>query len=689
MRTRSNTKRLIFVALAVAAITAMSVMWLRSTPVSAQKSGAVGVGVQAASSVDEARQALAQAQAEEKIKQTKDAGRQVEVALRAYVDAIDRRVAEIFARLQELDVLIGNFRDTPFDIRNEQRKAPDAALLAEYNALQSELVAINPEPLAPGNLNAVVESEPNNTCLTADDLALGANNCRVGTGAITAGDIDFWSFTAPAGSRVWAYVDTGGGQSSPLNDRDSFLSLFGANCGALIEEDDDDGTGNGGDSVTESTFASVIAGRTLAAAGTYTLAVEGFGPTSVINPYRLFVVVTTGAGSPEAEANNTTGTANPGLLAGATSVVKTGSITPAGDVDFFTVVANAGDVIFVAGDGNPERDATNTDLVIDIIHPDGRGLMQPPIDSGLGGSATNPEGEAGAFSINVSGTYFIRVSGFGTSTGTYGLLIARCNPLSICPTTTFNGILGQGSAEVTNDTSGIQLGRLNRFVDQTGACNNVRTCPGLFSAVGARPFDAYTFTNASASPACVTVNVDALACLVNNFLVVAAYLGPYDPNNQCLNYLADIGGSPNPNGVFSFNVPGNATFTLVITAANASPTVCTTPYRVTVVGLPTFATSIQDPVTGNTLLFDCTTGNFTFFNCATGATASGRLGCIVGPDGCTRFIGGGGGNKGGQASVSGSFNTCTGVGSVTVTLNNGTVFNINDTNINNNSCFCP
>ncbi len=233
------------------------------------------------------------------------------------------------------------------------------------------------------------------------------------------------------------------------------------------------------------------------------------------------------------------------------------------------------------------------------------------------------------------------------------------------------------------------MGRLNRFVDQTGACNNVRTCPGQFSAVGARPFDAYSFTNASSSSACVTVIVDAQACLGNNFLVVAAYLGAYNPAAQCTNYLADIGGSPNPTGVFSFNVPGNATFTLVVTAANASPTVCTTPYRVTVVGLPTFATSIQDPVTGNTVLINCTTGNFTFFNCATGATLSGRLGCIVGPDGCTRFIGGGGGNKGGTASISGSFNTCTGAGSVTVTPNGGGAITITDPNINNNSCFCP
>ncbi|HEX5733686.1 MAG TPA: DVUA0089 family protein [Blastocatellia bacterium] len=688
MRTRSNTKRLIFVALAVAAITAISLMWLRSTSVSAQKSGALGVGVQAASSVEEAREALAQAQAQERIKRTKDAGRQVEAALQGYIAAVNARIEAIFARMQELDALMGIMTTEAFDLPVEQRKEPPAALLAEYNALQTELLAINPEPLAPGNLNATVESEPNNTCPTADDLALTANVARVGTGSITAGDIDFWSFTAPAGSRVWAYVDTGGGQSSPLNDRDSFLSLFGANCGALIEEDDDDGTGNGGDSVTESTFSSVIAGAPLAAAGTYTLAVEGFGPTSVINPYRLFVIVTTGAGSAEAEPNNTAATANPGLLAGANSVVKTGSITPAGDVDFFTVVANAGDVFFIAGDGNPERDATNTDLVLDITHPDGRTLMQPPVDSGLGGSPTNPEGEGFSFAVPISGTYAVSVRGFGVSTGTYGLVIARSSPRTICPTTTFTGILGQNSAE-NPGVSGIQLGRLNRFVDQTGACNNVRTCPGLFSAVGARPFDAYTFNNPSSSPACVTVIVDAQACLGNNFLVVAAYSGPsYDPTNQCLNYLADIGGSPNPTGVFSFNVPATSSFTLVITAANASPTVCTTPYRVTVVGLPNFTQSIQDPVTGNTLLFNCTTGNATFFNCATGVSVSGRVGCIQQIGSCNLFIGGGGGNKGGPLNVSGVINTCTGEGSATVTIG-GVVVNLSDPNVNNNGCFCP
>jgi hypothetical protein len=183
--------------------------------------------------------------------------------------------------------------------------------------------------------------------------------------------------------------------------------------------------------------------------------------------------------------------------------------------------------------------------------------------------------------------------------------------------------------------------------------------------------------------------VDAQACSGNNFLVVAAYTGSYDPANQCTNYLADIGGSPNPVGVFSFNVSGGATFTLVVTAANASPTVCTTPYRVTVVGLPNFAQSIQDPVTGDTLQFNCLTGDFRFVSCTTGVVLTGRGGCIQQIGSCILTFGAGGGNKGGPGSVFAQINTCTGAATVTIRLNDGTVIVLNDTNINNNSCFCP
>lgn len=677
MNLPKTRKSLSLIALTLIGLSATSLLWLQSTPVRAY--AVKGDRLQ------DARAALDQAKSNEKLLQHKESSRTAEAALQDYNAAVEARVAEIYARLRDLNDAIGQGTTSPFDVREEATKPPNPTLLAEYQELQSELAALIPGPLAPGNLNSQAEVEPNNTSLTANALALGVNESTVATGAILAADVDFYSFTAPAGAKVWAYVDTGGGQSAPANDRDSFLTLFDSAV-AIVEEDDDDGTGNGGDSATESGFGSTIAGRTLTAGGTYFLAIRGFGATSVINPYRLFVAVTTGPGSTETEPNNTAATANPLLGLGGTIANRNASITPAGDVDFHSIVAAAGDVYYISADGNPERDATNTDMVLQFVAPDGRDFLTPAADSGLGGSATNPEGESFSIVTPTAGTYTIRVSAFGTGTGTYSLMVTRASSLAICAVTEFTGILGQNSVQKPG-ISGTQNGRLNRFVDQTGACNNVRTCPGLFTTVGARPYDAYSFTNAASAPACVTVQVDAQACLGTNFLVAAAYLGSYNPASQCTNYLADIGGSPNPVGVFSFNVPGNATFTLVITAANASPTVCGTGYKVTVLGLPTFSTSIQDPVTGNTLQFDCLTGNYTFVSCSTGVVVSGRGGCVV--FGCTLIFGAGGGNKGGPASVFAQVNTCTGTGSATVTLINGTIFNLSDGNLNNNSCFCP
>lgn len=684
MNTPKIRKRLILMALMLMGLAAISPIWLRSTPVRAQSK----VGNSAQSKVDDrlsnARAALDQAKSNERALQNKDASLTTEVALRDYNAAVEARVAAIYARFTEINNLIGQETSSAFDVR-DGAKPPDPKLLAEYQNLESELAALTPGPLAPGNLNALTEVEPNNTAATANARTFGVNECTVVTGAITAGDLDFYSFTAPAGARVWAYVDTGGGQSSPANGRDSFLTLFDSAV-AIIEEDDDDGTGNGSDSSTESGLASTIAGRTLTAGGTYFISVEGFSPTTVINPYRLFIVVTTGTGSAEVEPNNTAATAN-GIL-GATGTVghRTGSITPAGDVDFYFIVAAAGDVFYISGDGNPERDATNTDLVIQFVSPDARNFLTPAADSGLGGSATNPEGESFSIVTPTAGTYTVRVSGFTTSTGTYALIASRCNAAPICGVTEFTGMLGQNSTQKPG-VSGIQNGRLNRFPDNTGACNNVRTCPGLFTTVGARPFDAYSFTNVSTNASCVTVEIDAQACLGTTFLVVAAYLGGYNPASQCTNYLADIGGSPNPAGVFSFNVPANATFTLVVTAANASPTVCATAYRVTVIGLPNFQFSIQDDVTGDTLQWDPATGNYRFTACSTGISVSGSGGAVV--FGCDATFGAGGGKKGGPAEVNATANLCTRTGSATVRLNSGQTFTLNDSNIDNNSCFCP
>ena len=94
---------------------------------------------------------------------------------------------------------------------------------------------------------------------------------------------------------------------------------------------------------------------------------------------------------------------------------------------------------------------------------------------------------------------------------------------------------------------------------------------------------------------------------------------------------------------------------------------------------------LQDDADPNEVLqINSITGDYQFLNCATGLTVDGRGGAVR--FGCNFSFGSGGGNKGGPATVSASVNTCTNQGTATVRLNNGTTFNINDTNTLNNTC---
>ena len=116
------------------------------------------------------------------------------------------------------------------------------------------------------------ETEPNGTAGTADSMAtqLAATRYLLVAGAIDpGGDVDFYTFTAAAGSRIWLLADTGGPQTPASTGRDSVLDLLAADGTTVIETDDEDGTGNGGDGTIESGSASVIAGRTLTAGGYY------------------------------------------------------------------------------------------------------------------------------------------------------------------------------------------------------------------------------------------------------------------------------------------------------------------------------------------------------------------------------------------------------------------------------------
>jgi hypothetical protein len=283
-------------------------------------------------------------------------------------------------------------------------------------------------------LTPTPESEPNNTPATADPLTL-TGGCQVASGSISpAGDLDYFSFTAPPGSKLWARVDT----SASTTDLDSVLTLFEADGTTVIEEDDDDGIANGCDTTVESRFVSSIAGRTLSAGGTYFLRVRDFASANTITAYTLEVVVTT-ASSPESEPNNTAASANPIVTALSPIGMRTAEINPIGDVDYYSVVAGAGSSLFISADGDPERNGSGTDVVVDVIAPNGSTVLMS-VDNTDNGGFPPPPSEAFCFNIATAGTYFIRVTGFTSSTkmstGTYSLMVADCSPPIVAQTPT-------------------------------------------------------------------------------------------------------------------------------------------------------------------------------------------------------------------------------------------------------------
>lgn len=244
-----------------------------------------------------------------------------------------------------------------------------------------------------------------------------------------AGDLDYFALAAAAGDRVWTSVDTGSPPAQVGGSRDSLFGLYATNGTTLIEFDDDDGTGNGGDGSVETTLASVIAGRGLASAGTYYLRVQGWNAAATIDPYRLYTVLTNAAQqSAESEPNGTAGTANPIIPSGQQVGVRTGTITTGPpDSDIFSFQANANDLIFIAADGDPERDSTSTNIDFQLRASDGT-LLATANNSGTtpifnGGFV----GEGLAYNITATGTYGVRVSGAtGGTAGTYHVMVANC-----------------------------------------------------------------------------------------------------------------------------------------------------------------------------------------------------------------------------------------------------------------------
>jgi len=106
-------------------------------------------------------------------------------------------------------------------------------------------------------------------------------------------------------------------------------------------------------------------------------------------------------------------------------------------------------------------------------------------------------------------------------------------------------------------TEGTQVDRIFRDAIPSTCAN--KAYPGLFT-VGDVYYETFYYTNATGFDACYIVNFDTGSCGAE--VHASAYLNSYDPNNQGVNYLGDLGSS-SP-GSFSFTVPAGQTFVIVV-----------------------------------------------------------------------------------------------------------------------------
>ena len=247
------------------------------------------------------------------------------------------------------------------------------------------------------------EVEPNGTSATATPIA--GTSAIVEGNVFPNGDVDFYSFTAAAGDRIYAATMTSFSASASV---DSVLDLIASDGTTVLETDNDDGSFG--------TTSSSISGFTIPTAGTYFLRVRHSSATSQLRPYRLFFQQRSGSPTAETESNDTfPGQALPagGWVSGATSSTT--------DVDFYSVNLNAGDTVFLSLDLDPERDATEWNGQL------GLGTFgTPPLTLVVNDAGTaTPDSEAFFMTVQAAGTYgvFVGLPTGGTTFGTYHLSV--------------------------------------------------------------------------------------------------------------------------------------------------------------------------------------------------------------------------------------------------------------------------
>ncbi len=200
----------------------------------------------------------------------------------------------------------------------------------------------------------ISEIEPSETPASASPVTTPLNGGQL----VGPADVDWFSITGVAGDRIYAWANNGGTSNTTI---DLAMGFYATDGTTLIEFDDEDCDGATADDAYEdltfiySTSSPVIAGAALTGTGDHYLNVLHESVSAqVVHRYLLHVGVEPTGRAPlaECEPNDT--------ITAADRTGKhfySGVIPVTSDSDFYAFDAVAGDRVFIALDGDPERDA--------------------------------------------------------------------------------------------------------------------------------------------------------------------------------------------------------------------------------------------------------------------------------------------------------------------------------------------
>jgi subtilisin-like proprotein convertase family protein len=339
------------------------------------------------------------------------------------------------------------------------------------------------------------ETSSNDSSATATALGLRGNRIGTAVGSISpAGDVDFYSFRAVAGQRIFVHAEASGVENHGFSP-DTKLTLY-APDGSVIELDNADATGTGWSTGVMDLVPALIAGAPAAVGGTYTVKVEQQTGSATIPGYRLMVVV---ADAPEVGIAGSGATV---LLQKARGVLSLdGTIGNAGSQDDFLLQQlRAGELVFVAVDGAPLSSGARptSTLDLELTLDDASDFATPLVTADSSKTttlATAPAAEGFAFVVPASGDYYLRVNDTGSATGAYVITAAKLTSFSadVLVTLDVPGVLAggaalTGTAVIRNTSSSTKAANYDFFIGTAVPSALVVTPPaGWTCASGAPP----------------------------------------------------------------------------------------------------------------------------------------------------------------------------------------------------------